>query len=111
MGKNRAKIAFFLPLLLLCSFTRCDYNDILLGTSIQEVVRCYGDPYSVEACGDRSYEYRYIERFAMNNELVYENHYILNVVNGQVVNKRIKTEYRQPFDQLYQPNPYAPYYP
>lgn len=111
MGKNRAKIALILPLLLLCGFTRCDYDDILLGTPIQNVVRRFGDPYSVENLGNRKYEYRYVERFSMNNELVYENHYILNVVNGQIISKRVKTEKRQPFDQLYQPNPYAPHYP
>ena len=111
MGKNRAKIALFLLLLLLCGFTRYDFNELMLGTPIDEVVRCHGDPYSVESCGDRQFEYVYVERFSMNNELVYENHYILTVVNGQIVSKGIKTETRLPYDQLYQPNPYEPYYP
>ena len=102
----------FLPLLLLlCAFTRCDFDNIMLGTSIKEVVDKYGEPYAVESFGNRRYEYEYVERFAMNNELVYVNSYILNVVNGQVVSKQIRTAKREPFDQLYQPDPYYSEYP
>ena len=64
-------------LLLFCSFNRLDYNQITLGTSAQELVQRYGEPYSVKELGKGILEYRYIERVSMNQELVYENHYYL----------------------------------
>lgn len=83
----------------------------MLGTRIQKVVQCYGEPYSVEDLGNGCYEYVYIERVRMNNELMYENHYYLTVVNGQVVNKRINEQTRPGYDQLWQPDPNYPSYP
>jgi len=104
----------FLPLLLfllLCSFNRLDYNQITLGTPAKEVVQRYGEPYSVKELGKGILEYRYIERVSMNRELVYENHYYLRVQDGQVVSKRFREENRQPFDQMYRPDPNYPHYP
>lgn len=102
----------FLPLLLLlCAFNRLDYNRILLGTPASQVVQCYGEPYAVHEIDHETLEYEYIERVSMNNELVYENHYFLTIVNGQVVCKRFTEENRPPFDQMYEYDPNYPAYP
>lgn len=102
----------FLPLfLLLCSFDRLDYNSIMLGTPAPKVVQQYGEPYAVHDRGNGLYEYEYIERVSMNNELMYENHYFLTVVNGQVVGKRFREVTRPGYDQLWQPDPNYPSYP
>lgn len=107
----KTALCFLLLSLPLFSMTRYQYNDLLLGTPMTRVASCYGEPYDVRDCGDGTYEYEYIERFDMGNELVYENHYILTVVNGQIVAKRLRQETRPPYDQMYRQDPYFPSYP
>lgn len=106
------KVLFFL-LIATSAFAmnRLQYNDLMLGTRGSAIVNKYGDPYSVRDLGNGTLEYEYVERISMNNELVYENHYILTIVNGQLVNKRIRQENRPPYDQMYQENPNYPSYP
>lgn len=104
-------------LLLLClcaslsAFTRLDFNDIMLGTTLREVVNCYGDPYAVHEpeCGGIAFEY--IERISMNDELVYVNHYYLTFINDRLAAKCFREENRPAFDQMYQQNPNFPSYP
>jgi len=91
--------------------TRCQYNDIKLGMPLSEVGPKIGRPYAIHDLGDRKQEFEYIERISMNNELIYENHYFLTVVNGQIVSKRMKQETRPPYDQMYRANPNYPTYP
>lgn len=102
---------FFPLLLLLCAFNRFDYNNIKIGSSAPKVVQKYGEPYAVHDLGKGSYEYEYIERVSMNNELVYENHYYLTITNGQVVSKRFREQTRPPYDQMYRYDPNYPAYP
>lgn len=92
-------------------FNRLDYNSIMTGTSAKEIVQKYGEPYAVHDRGKGLLEYEYIERVSMNNELIYENHYFLTIVNGQVVGKRFTEETRPGYDQLWQPDPNYPNYP
>jgi hypothetical protein len=76
-----------------------------------EIVSLYGEPYSVKKLGNGGLEYRYIERISMNQELVYENHYYLLIHDGRLISKRFREQTRQPFDQMYRPDPNYPYYP
>ena len=76
-----------------------------------EIVRRYGEPYSVKELRNGELEYRYIERISMNRELVYENHYYLLIDGGRLASKRFREETRQPFDQMYRPDPNYPHYP
>ncbi|NGX59342.1 MAG: hypothetical protein KR126chlam3_00493 [Chlamydiae bacterium] len=102
----------FLPLfLLLCSFNRIDFNSIMLGTPAPQVVNRYGEPYAVHDLGKNNYEYEYIERVSMNNELMYENHYFLTIEGGKVVSKCFREQTRPGYDQLWQPDPNYPSYP
>ncbi|NGX39551.1 MAG: hypothetical protein KR126chlam1_00881 [Chlamydiae bacterium] len=91
--------------------TKQNYVEVMLGMTVPEVTRIVGEPYAVHDLGDGVQEYQYIERFSMNNELLYETHYILTVVNGQVVNKRTCNEYRPPYDRMYQADPNYPSFP
>ncbi len=102
-------------LLFLCSslfaLNRIEFNDIMLGTPISQVVARHGEPYAVYDSGNGTAEYEYIERISMNNELVYENHYYLTVSNDKVISKCFREENRPPFDQMYRQNPNYPTYP
>lgn len=98
-------------MLVLFSFTRLDFNSIQLGTPENEIVNCYGQPYSIKKLGGGVIEYCYIERVSMNRELVYENHYYLQIEKKRLISKRFREETRQPFDQMYRTDPNYPHYP
>lgn len=103
-------MVFFSP--LICFGLNLEqYNRLTLGTRISDVYKELGEPYTVRDVGERAQEYEFVERLAMNNELVYENHYFITVVNGQIVNKRICRESRPAFDQIWQEDPNYPTYP
>lgn len=102
-------------LLFLCTalsaLNRLEFNQIILGTSIDQVISHYGEPYAVHDLGNGTTQYEFIERIAMNNELIYENHYYLTVSNDKVVSKCFREENRPPYDQMFQQNPNYPTYP
>ena len=104
-------VVCFLLFLFFCSFTRIDFNRLKMGMPASKIVRLYGEPYSVRDLGGGRLKYQYIERVSMNQELVYENHYFLTIINGQLVDKYFREETRQPFDQMYQSDPNYPHYP
>lgn len=91
--------------------TRYQYNDVKLGSRFAEICGAFGNPYAIHNLGYGKEEYEYVERFSMNNELVYENHYFLAIVNGQIVSKRMRTESRPAYDQMFQEDPNYPSYP
>jgi hypothetical protein len=94
-----------------CALSRLDYDCIVLGTPIGDVMATAGEPYSVHCLSQGGQEYEYIERLSIDRELIYENHYYLKVVNGQVVSKRIYQENRPAYDLMYQADPNYPNYP
>lgn len=103
-------------MLLLCTslsamMTRLDFNEVMLGTRFRDIIACYGDPYAVSEppCGGIMLEY--IERVEMNNELIYENHYYLTIMNDVLVSKCFREEDRPPYDLMYQQDPNYPSYP
>lgn len=91
--------------------TRQDYDSVLLGCSIYELIGCLGEPYAIHCLRYGGEEYEYIERFSMNSQLAYETHYYIRVVNGQIVSKRICQEMLPAYDLLYQVDPNYPRYP
>jgi len=95
----------------LTAMTRLDFNEIMLGTNIQELLSCYGQPYAVTEplCGGVQFEY--IERISMNNNLVYENHFFLLLMDDVVVSKYFCEEDRPAYDELYDVDPNYPSYP
>jgi len=95
----------------LSAMNKMQFDNVHLGTPVEEVVKKVGKPYDIHNCGNGVYEYEYIERISMNNELVYQNHYFLKVVNGHVVSKDIRDESRPAYDQLWQVDPNYPTYP
>lgn len=95
----------------LFAFNRLDFDEILLGAPISEVVRRYGEPYAVYDLKDGTAQFEYLERVVMNNELIYENHYYLRVSNDKVISKCFREETQPPYDQLYQADPNYPTYP
>lgn len=87
------------------------YDDITIGTSMQEVTQKAGEPYSARSLGNDKDEYQYIERVSIGNEMFYVNHYYFEVTDGIVVGKRLKQETRPGFDLLYQEDPNYESYP
>lgn len=87
---------------------RSEYETVMLGSSISEVVAELGPPYKIISLGEGGQEYEYIERLSMNGEFAYENHYYLKVVDGQVVSKRYSQENRPAYDLMYEADPNYP---
>ncbi len=85
--------------------TREDYYTISTGTSTQEVINKYGEPYSITNKKDGTQEYLYIERIPAENATAEQNNYILIVKNGQVVSKRTSQERPPAYDTLYDEDP------
>ncbi len=106
MGK-----AGLLILLILCAFNRIDYNSIEMGSSAPKMVERFGEPYAVYDQGDGKLVYEYIERVAMNGELMYETHYFISVDNEQIVDKNFRETYRPGYDSIWQSDPNYPTYP
>ncbi len=101
--------------LLFCSslsaLNRLEYNEISLGMPVSQITRTYGDPYAVYDMGKGTVRFEYIERISMNNELVYENHYYLTIVEDKVVSKCFRELGRPPYDRIFRPDPNYPAYP
>lgn len=85
--------------------TQENFNDIYLGTPMTTVAAKVGRPYEVYPKGDGTSEYEYIERFQMDDRLLYEVHYFLLVSNGLVIGKRISKEKPPAYELIYQEDP------
>ena len=94
-----------------CAMTYPEYDSIQLGISIEEMTASLGEPFSIHSCEGGGEEYEYIERISQNAELAYENHYLIKVVDGRVVSKRIRRDNRPGYDMIYQADPNYPTYP
>lgn len=95
----------------LASFTRLDFNEVMLGTDFRDIIACYGDPYAVTEppCGGIQLEY--IERIVINDILIYENHYYLLIQDDILVSKCFREEDRPAYDEMYQRDPNYPNFP
>ncbi len=104
---------YILSLLFLSScFTRSTvinrdaYDSINLGTPVAEVEKKVGDPYQVRKYSDGTQLYEYIERiYAVENEIIEENHYYFWIKNGQVVSKKITNQRQPDYDMIYDDDP------
>lgn len=104
---------YIFSLLILCScFTRSTvinrdaYDSINLGTPVAEVEKKVGDPYQVRKYSNGTEVYEYIERiYAVENEIIEENHYYFWIKNGQVVSKRITNSRQSNFDLIDEDDP------
>ncbi len=115
MAKNILKIG---SLLILTSLMGCfstpammtysKYNDVQLGTSIEQLEAQMGTAYSVHKKKDGTTEYEYIERIDAGNTLVAENHYFLIVQDGKVVGKYMSRQSPPAYDLIYQSEPNYP---
>lgn len=81
------------------------FSDIQLGTSIAEVEKVSGPPYSIHVKGPGRAEYEYIEKIDLGSGLNYENHYFLMVVDDLVIKKRYLYEQPPSYDFLYSDDP------
>lgn len=85
--------------------TRQDYYTIATGTTVQEVVEKYGEPYSITNKKNGTQEYLYIERIPAAEAMAEQNNYILVVKNGQVISKRKNQELPPAYDEIYDEDP------
>ncbi len=91
------------------AMTRLDFNEVMLGTPIKEVLNCYGQPYAVTEPPCGGVELEYIERITMDSIVAYENHFFLLFIDDHLVSKYFGEEERPAFyDQLYQMDPNYP---
>jgi hypothetical protein len=107
----RGSKKFFLGLIFLAAcasgslMTRNNFDDIEIGTPVNQVVKKYGDPYLIRKQKDGTVIYRYIERYPIGSETVEENKYDLVIKNGDVVSKRYNYELPPAYDELYDEDP------
>lgn len=85
--------------------TRDDYYMVTVGTSTQELINKYGEPYSIKNKKDGSQEYLYIERIPAGTVTAEQNNYVFIVKNGQVVSKRKNQELPPAYDEIYDDDP------
>lgn len=88
-----------------------DFSTIQMGESIATVTKQVGEPYEITNATNGTKEYKYIERVAVGNRLLYENHYVLVVKDGYVVGKKTSQEKVPAFDLIYQDDPNHHQYP
>jgi len=81
------------------------YNTIELGAPVDQIVRKYGEPYSIAPFPDGTKEYLYIERITLDKDLVEENRYFIVFKNGQVVSKRCNQERPPAYNEIYDDDP------
>ena len=114
---RKSKIAVLGCLLCLGCFSRSayltqeSYAQIQVGEPVDQVVKEYGDPYAVDTKKDGTKEYKYIETLSTGNRLVYENHYILVVKDGKIIEKKQWQEQNPPYELIYQDDPNHHHYP
>lgn len=87
--------------------TRCQYDEVQMGSSITQVQKALGKPYAVYDKGDKT-EYEYVEkidRFDRDDNFTLENHYFIIVSGGKVVGKRMTVKQPPPYRLLYQEDP------
>jgi hypothetical protein len=80
--------------------TRQNFQDVQVGSSINDVENRVGSPYAIRKGPNGTQEYEYIERYYLNDEVVEENHYILVVKDGQVVSKRLNDKTPPAYDLI-----------
>ena len=85
--------------------TRSGFREIELGTSVEEVVKNYGEPYYIRSNRDGSKEYHYIERIPFGEQVVEDNNYVLVIKNGKVISKRYNQERPPAYDEIYDDDP------
>lgn len=105
-----------IALVLLCScfshralMTSENYDNVLLGTPIDDVEEIVGQPYAIHPKGGGTEEYEYIERIDLQNGNYFENHYFLVVTDGQVEAKYTTRERSPAYNLIYEEDPNVPY--
>lgn len=91
--------------------TQDRYNKVEIGQPMASLMQDAGEPYSVHKNAAGEEEYEYIELFSTGTQLVYENHYIFVVKDGQIIEKRMRQKQEPPYDMIYQDDPNHHYYP
>ncbi len=109
-------LAFLFALSLLAScFTRPAmmsrdvYDNVAVGMPIGDVEEQVGQPRNIRSKGSDVQEFEYGERIRLNYHYVIENIYYLDVLNGIVVGKRMRTIKTPAYNIMYETEPnYAP---
>lgn len=103
---------FLAALCLLCAcfsrsalMTRDSFDEIQIGANFADVQECSGKPYATCCKSDGTKEYEYVERIKIGQQLVAENHYIIIVLNDQVVGKRFSQTKPTIFRSVYDDEP------
>ena len=91
--------------------TQDRYNQVEIGQPISTLIQQAGQPYSIHKNKSGEQEYEYIELFSTGTRLVYENHYIFVVKDGQIIEKKMRQKQEPPYDLIYQDDPNHHYYP
>lgn len=75
------------------------YASFPVGSPIDSLIECAGEPYTICCCPCEpdTYEYIYIERYEIAPDVQEQNHYIIKVSNGVIIDKWME-HYDAPID-------------
>src|SRR5579872_2203698 len=107
---------FCLASLLLCgcfsrtsAMTQENYENVVIGTTTDELEDSLGRPYAVHPKGGGTEEYEYVEKIDLQNGDFFENHYFVVLTDGRVVAKYTTHERSPAYNLIYEEDPNVPY--
>lgn len=83
------------------------FNDVMLGTTVDELKQQFGSPIEIKHNGPED-EYIYVERLTMGKCRVVENYYSFFIQDNKVVRKSIRTQQPPAFNLIYTEDPNNP---
>jgi len=87
------------------TMNRARFNEIELGTPVEQVVEKCGSPYQIYTRKDGSQEYKYLERILMGEETVQEYRYLILIKDGKVFSKRVVRQFPPAYNEIYNDDP------
>ncbi len=89
--------------------TQDGFGEITIGTTADQIIERYGEPYTVTTISRDTYEYEYIERWSLGKEVVVQRRFYLTVKDGEVVDKRMTSSKPPAYNAIYTDDPTSNY--
>lgn len=83
-----------------------DYTAIPIGTPVKTLEQQYGKPVKQTRSSNGVITYEYVERFMMGSQLSEMRRYYIQIKDGKVVGKYLKSEQLPPYQDIYTDDPF-----
>ena len=77
--------------------TQNAFNDVMIGSTQEEVISSMGKPVHTHTHSDGSVDYEYVERLKIGGRMVEERHYHIVLKDGKVISKEVKYVDARPY--------------